>query len=236
VIRPVDKQENYIKRCIGISGDNLQIKDQIVYLNGQATALPSYSETYYYITTSGQPLDETVMKEEYDIDTNNPDEFQQTGVPNQYKLLLTRNAKDKMMKSGLIKNIFPEIDSAQDVYPYDNIHHWTRDNYGPIWIPAKGETLTLTPENYSLYERAIRVYEGNKLEIDRNKILINDKETNQYTFKMNYYWMMGDNRHGSQDSRYWGFVPEDHVVGEAWLIWMSWDKGVRWSRLFKKIK
>jgi len=236
VVRPVDKQENYIKRCIGIAGDTLQIKDQIVYINGQATALPLYSETYYYITTAGQPLDETVMKEEYDVDVNNSEELQPTGAPNQYKLLLTRNAKDKMMKSGLVKNIFPEIDSAQDVYPYDNIHTWTRDNYGPIWIPSKGATLTLTAENYSVYERAIRVYEGNKLEKKGDKMLINDVQTNQYTFKMNYYWMMGDNRHGSQDSRYWGFVPEDHVVGEAWLIWMSWDKGVRWSRLFKKIK
>jgi signal peptidase I len=237
VVRPVDKQENYIKRCIGIAGDTLQIKDQIVYLNGQATALPPYSETYYYITTSGQSLDETVMKDEYDVDINNPDEFQQTGLANQYKLLLTRNARDKMLKSGLAKNIFPEIDSAQDVYPYDNVHnYWTRDNYGPIWIPARGVTLTLTAENYSIYERAIRVYEANKLERKGDKIFINDVEANQYTFKMNYYWMMGDNRHGSQDSRYWGFVPEDHVVGEAWLIWMSWDKGVRWSRLFKKIK
>jgi signal peptidase I len=236
VVRPVDKQENYIKRCIGIAGDTLQIKDQIVYLNGHATALPAYSETYYYVTTSGQSLDETVMKDEYDVDVSNPDEFQQTGNPNQYKLLLTRGSKDKMLKSGLAKNIFPEIDSTLDVYPYDNIHNWTRDNYGPIWIPAKGASLTLTPENYSLYERAIRVYEGNKLERLGDKIILNDKETNQYTFKMNYYWMMGDNRHGSQDSRYWGFVPEDHVVGEAWLIWMSWDKGVRWSRLFKKIK
>jgi signal peptidase I len=236
VIRPVDKQENYIKRCIGVSGDSLQIRDQIVYLNGQATLLPAYSETYYYITTSGQPLDESVMKDDYDVDTGNPDEFQQTGTPNQYKLLLTRTARDKMMRSGLVKNMFPEIDSTQDVFPYDNIHNWTRDNYGPIWIPAKGITLTLTPENYSIYERAIRVYEKNNLERKGDKIYINGLESNRYTFKMNYYWMMGDNRHGSQDSRYWGFVPEDHIVGEAWLIWMSWDKGVRWSRLFKKIK
>jgi signal peptidase I len=103
-------------------------------------------------------------------------------------------------------------------------------------IPAKGATLTLTADNYSLYERAIRVYEGNKLETRGGKFFINDKETNQYTFKMDYHWMMGDNRHGSQDSRYWGFVPEDHIVGGAWLIWMSWNKGVRWNRLFNTIK
>jgi signal peptidase I len=110
------------------------------------------------------------------------------------------------------------------------------DYFGPIWIPAKGATLTLTADNYALYERAIRVYEGNTLEARGGQFFINGKATNQYTFKMNYYWMMGDNRHGSQDSRYWGFVPEDHVVGEAWLIWMSWNNGLRWKRLFKTIK
>lgn len=176
------------------------------------------------------------MKEEYNLDITNGDELQSSSVPNQYRMLLTWRAREKMLKNGLAKSIVPEIDSMKDVYPYDHIHNWTRDNYGPIWLPAKGATLTVTPENYSIYERSIRVYEGNKLEMTDGKIFINDKETNQYTYKMNYYWMMGDNRHGSQDSRYWGFVPEDHVVGEAWLIWMSWDKGVRWHRLFQKIR
>lgn len=236
VIRPVDKQENYIKRCVAIAGDTLQIKNQVLYINGKPQPFPPYSQTYYYVTTSGQPLDETVMKEEYSIDVNNSDELMQTGVPNQYRLLLTEVAKEKMLKNGLAKTIQPDIDSTRDVFPYDNVHAWSRDNFGPIWIPKKGATLTLNAENYTIYERAIRVYEGNKLELKGGRIFINDKETSQYTFKMDYYWMMGDNRHGSQDSRYWGFVSEDHVVGEAWLIWMSWDKGVRWSRLFKKIR
>ncbi len=236
VVRPVDKQENYIKRCVAIAGDTLQIKDQAVYINGKSQPFPSYSETTYIVTTGGQPLDETVMREEYNVDVNNSEELMQTGVPNQYRMLLTQVAKEKMLKNGLAKSIQPEIDSTHDVFPYDNIHLWSRDNFGPVWIPKKGATLTLTPENYPIYERAIRVYEKNKLEMNGNKIFINDKETNQYTFKMDYYWMMGDNRHGSQDSRYWGFVSEDHVVGEAWLIWMSWNKGVRWSRLFKTIR
>jgi signal peptidase I len=236
VIRPVDKQENYIKRCVAIAGDTLQIKDQVVYINGKPTAFPTYSQTAYIVTTGGQPLDETVMKEEYNVDISNPEELQQTGSPNQYNILLTEVAKEKMLHNGLAKSIVPIIDSIRDTYPYDNIHLWSRDNFGPIWIPQKGVTLKLTNENYSLYERAIRVYEGNKLEMKNGKILLNDQPADQYTFKMNYYWMMGDNRHGSQDSRFWGFVPEDHVVGEAWLIWMSWDKGVRWSRLFKKIR
>jgi signal peptidase I len=236
IVRPVDKQENYIKRCVGIAGDTLQIKNQIVYINGQATALPAYSETNYIVVTGGQQLDETVMKEEYDIDINNGEEFQQTGVPNRYAILLTAIARDKMLKSGLAKNITPYLDSSKMVYPYDPQYNWTKDNYGPFWIPKKGATLTLNAFNYPFYERAIRDYEKNKLETQNGKIFINDKESTNYTFKMDYYWMMGDNRHQSQDSRYWGFVPEDHVVGEAWMIWMSWKNGVRWSRLFKKIK
>jgi signal peptidase I len=236
IVRPVDKQENYIKRCVGIAGDTLQIKNQVVYINGMATPLPAYSETNYIIVTAGQQLDETVMKEEYDIDINNGEEFQQTGVPNRYAMLLTAVARDKMLKSGLAKNITPYLDSSKMVYPYDPQYNWTKDNYGPFWIPKKGATLSLNAFNYPFYERAIRDYEKNKLETRDGKFFINDKESTSYTFKMDYYWMMGDNRHQSQDSRYWGFVPEDHVVGEAWMIWMSWKNGVRWSRLFKKIR
>jgi signal peptidase I len=236
IVRPVDKRENYIKRCVGIAGDTLQIKNQVVYINGQPTPLPEFSETNYIIVTGGQQLDETVMKEEYDIDINNGEEFQQTGVPNRYAMLLTSAARDKMLKTGLAKNITPYLDSSNAVYPYDPQYNWTMDNYGPFWIPKKGATLTLNAFNYPFYERAIRDYENNKVEIHQGKIFINDKESASYTFKMDYYWMMGDNRHQSQDSRYWGFVPEDHVVGEAWMIWMSWKNGVRWNRLFKKIK
>jgi signal peptidase I len=236
IVRPVDKRENYIKRCVGIAGDTLQIKNQVVYVNGQATPLPEFSETNYIVVTGGQQLDETVMKDEYDVDINNGEEFQQTGVPNRYAILLTASARDKMLKSGLAKTITPYLDSSNMVYPYNAQYNWTMDNYGPFWIPKKGSTLTLDSFNYPFYERAIRDYENNKLEIQGGKIYINGQESRQYTFKMDYYWMMGDNRHQSQDSRYWGFVPEDHVVGEAWMIWMSWKNGVRWSRLFKKIK
>jgi signal peptidase I len=236
IVRPVDKQENYIKRCIGVAGDTLQIINQIVYINGNATPLPEYSETNYFVVTGGQQLDETVMKEEYDIDISNGEEFQQTGIPNRYAMLLTAFARDKMMKSGLAKSIIPYIDSSKEVYPYDPQYNWTKDNYGPIWVPKKGAKLALNALNYPFYERAIRDYEKNKLEMRGGKFFINDKESTDYIFKMDYYWMMGDNRHQSQDSRYWGFVPEDHVVGEASIIWLSWNKGVRWSRLFKKIK
>lgn len=235
IVRPVDKKENYIKRCVAIAGDSLVIKDGLVYVNGLAPFLPPASETYYYVETNGQQMDETVMLEEYSVKTDEPDEFGGTGQPNIYRMLLTNEAKDKMLKNGLAKKITPELNTMHDLYPYDTIHKWTEDNYGPIWIPKKGAVLALTNENYSLYERSIRDFEHNKLEKKAGKFFINDMETSQYTFKMDYHWMMGDNRHGSQDSRYWGFVPEDHIVGSASLIWMSFDHGIRWKRLFKKI-
>jgi signal peptidase I len=140
-----------------------------------------------------------------------------------------------MLKSGFAKSINLNMTKERPDFPIDTIHTWTKDNYGPIWVPKKGATITITPENYSVYSRIINVYEHGVSDWRNGKLFINNTETNQYTFKMNYYWMMGDNRHGSQDSRFWGFVPEDHVVGEAWLIWMSWEHGVRWSRLFHRI-
>lgn len=236
VIRPVDKKENYIKRCVGIAGDTFQIKDQVIYIDGQAQTFPPESQTNYIVDTKGEQFDESVMKEQYNIDINNTDEVRPTGTPNQYYMLLTWAAHEKMLKNGLARSITPDIDTERNVYPYSKSYTWSRDNYGPFWIPARGKTLTLTAENYPMYERAIRVYEGNTFEMKNGKFYLNGQPVTRYTFKMNYYWMMGDNRHGSQDSRYWGFVPEDHIVGEAWLIWMSWNKGIRWSRLFQKIR
>lgn len=237
IIRPVDKRENYIKRCVAVAGDTLEIRNGIIYVNGQQGLLPPKSQISYTVVTNGQPLDEDVMREEYDLDVYDLDkkEAVPTGNPNEYTMLLTNEAKDKMLKNGLAKSITPILNAPYQVYPYDTSHRWNEDNFGPIWIPKKGATLTLTPQNYTVYERPIRVYEHNKLEMRDGKFFINDQETNQYTFKMDYYWLMGDNRHSSQDSRFWGFVPEDHVVGEAWLIWMSYGKGIRWNRLFRTI-
>jgi signal peptidase I len=180
------------------------------------------------------------MKEEYDV---NMDADKGTELiprtdkgANNFIMLLTWDAKEKMIKNGFAKSIALHMEKDRTHFPYDSIHTtWAVDNYGPIWVPKKGATITLTADNYSVYDRIINVYEHNKAEWRDGKLYVNDVATNQYTFKMNYYWMMGDNRHGSQDSRFWGFVPEDHVVGEAWLIWMSWEHGVRWSRLFHRI-
>lgn len=236
IIRPVDKQENYIKRCVAIPGDSLQIIDGVLFINGQKAFMPPKMQLYYDVTTKGQPLDYDVLREEYDFDKieDGGELLPQGG--NRYIMLLTNEAKDKMIKNGLIEKIeLLKQGRETKIFPRDNKHLWSVDNFGPLWVPKKGATITLNDDNYTLYERAIEVYEHNKLERRDGKIYINDQATNQYTFKMDYFWMMGDNRHLSQDSRFWGFVPEDHIVGEAWLIWMSWDKGVRWNRMFSSI-
>ena len=236
VIRPVDKRENYIKRCMGVSGDTLEVRNSIVYINGLPALVPPKSQMQYVVTTTGQQLDEEVMKEEYDLDVQN--DVVPAGKPNTYSMLLTEDARQKLLKNKIAVSIEPILDtmSSNFIYPNDNSRKWSVDNFGPIWIPKKGSTITLTPENYPIYERPIRVYEGNKLEMRDGKVYLNGLPQNQYTFKMDYYWMMGDNRHFSQDSRFWGFVPEDHVVGSAWMIWMSWDHGVRWNRMFNIIR
>jgi signal peptidase I len=238
VVHPVDKTDNYIKRCVGVAGDVLSVKKGVVYINDKEQPLPPQSELNY-IVSAKQLFDQDILKDEYNVDYDKG-EYSLTGTtPNEYRMLLTAKAKDKMLKSGLVNSI--EIDEdygfgGGDVFPYDTLHKWSRDNFGPVWIPKKGEELKLTTENYSIYERAIRVYEGNDFFQKDNKFYLNGKEVTAYTFKMNYYWMMGDNRQGSQDSRYWGFVPEDRVVGKAWMIWFSWEGGPRWNRLFRIIK
>jgi signal peptidase I len=240
-IHPVDKKENFIKRCTALPGDTLQIRNEVVYIDGKAQPFPPYSETFYMVTTKGQPLDETAMKEEYDVDMTNGEEFMAVGggfaggAANRYRMLLTRNAYDKMLNNGLATSIEPEIDSSDYVYPYWPGLKWTQDNYGPVYVPAKGAVITLTPQTYAVYERVIRVYEGNDFYTRDGKYFLNGQEVTRYTFQLDYYWMMGDNRHQSQDSRYWGFVPEDHIVGKPELIWLSWNKGVRWGRIFKRI-
>jgi signal peptidase I len=238
VVHPVDKTDNYIKRCVGIAGDMLEVKNGVVWINGKQETTPPYAQMNYIVTTS-QPVDGDVMKEEYDLDFDKQ-EYSLTGNgPNEYRMLLTEKARLKMLQNGLAKQIIPDINyqyGGGEVFPYDTLHKWSRDNFGPVWIPKKGGTVKLNAENYAIYERAIRVYEKNDFMMRDGKFYLNDKEVTDYTFKMDYYWMMGDNRQGSQDSRYWGFVPEDRVVGKAWLIWFSWEDGPRWKRLFNIVK
>jgi signal peptidase I len=237
-VHPPDKTDNYIKRCVGVAGDWLQVKGNVVYVDGKEQPLPPHSVINYTVVTNGQTLDAELMKEQYNVDFEKG-EITQGDQPNVYKMSLSQISKEKLMKSGLVRQIIPTTDyqaGGGAVFPYDNLHTWTRDNYGPIWIPKKGVALQLNDSNFAVYERAIRVYEHNTLEKKNGKFFINGNETNSYTFKMDYYWMMGDNRQGSQDSRFWGFVPEDRIVGKAWLIWFSYENGPRWNRLFTTVK
>lgn len=235
-IHPPDKSDNYIKRCTGISGDTIMVRNNVVFFNGKMEAAPPKSLVKYTVITNGQTLDAISMKEQYDIDQEKG-EFEQTTKPYEYNIILTQQARQDFLKLGYKVIPNPNIPMASPVFPYDNFHsNWTRDNYGPIWIPKKDAVLSLTPENFAIYERAIRVYEHNDFYQKDGKFYLNGKETTSYKFKLNYYWMMGDNRQGSQDSRYWGFVPEDRIVGKAWLIWFSYDSGPRWKRLFNIVK
>jgi len=218
-IRPVSKREVYLKRCIAIPGDTLQMRDELLYINGRRQAWPPEAETSFQVVTDGRPLDERVMKTQYGLDISNAEEIRALDSAGAYDMLLTYSAREKMLKDGFARQISPDIDSSTEgVFPSDEVHHWSRDNYGPLWVPKKGASIGLTPVNYPIYERIIRTYEGNKLEMRGGKIYINGQEENRYTFKMNYYWMIGDNLHGSQDSRYWGFVPEDHLIGKASVV------------------
>jgi len=237
-VRPVDKRENFIKRCVAIPGDTLQLKDAILYINGQPAYVPPHSSTFYSVQTKGQILDEETLQKDFNVETD--PERQQFGVIGNgtYMIDLSADEAERMKKLPYVESVVKDVKTYNPaVFPNDTAHYkWSEDFYGPIWIPKKDVTITLTPENIAFYRRIIVVYEHNTLEEKDGKFIINGKETNQYTFKMNYYWMMGDNRHNSQDSRFWGYVPEDHVVGRASLIWFSWNGGPRWSRIFSAIK
>lgn len=245
VTRPVDKRENFIKRCVAIAGDTLEIRNGVVYINGKQNEIPPRSETNYLLTTKGQSIDMTMLEETYGI-RSEQGELRSIGT-NQYEIYLTAEQVPVFQKLAFVADLKPINYSydqfnygvaGADIFPNDTINcRWTIDNYGPLYIPKKGATIELTAANYKRYERVIRAYEGNSFEYQNGQFIINGTATNKYTFKMNYYWLMGDNRHNSLDSRYWGFVPEDHVVGEAWMIFFSWENGKpRWNRLFRLIK
>jgi len=244
VVHPADKTDNYIKRCIGVSGDTLQIIKGDVYINSVKQATPPKSPRNYQVEVKDNiVLDEDNLEEMgimINVSSEGGSDLNFTNTPHVYIINMTEQEKQILEKSGVTKRIDPfylDQPNMVDIFPFDTLHKWSVDNYGPIWIPKKGATVNLTADNYSIYYRAIRNYEHNDDFIMRDgKFFLGGKEITNYTFKMDYYWMMGDNRHGSQDSRFWGFVPEDRVVGKAWLIWFSWEKGPRWNRLFKFVK
>jgi signal peptidase I len=235
IYRPVDKRENYVKRCIGMPGDTLSIVNNQVYIDGVAAKNPEKMQFNYYVETDGSIITEKQFRL---MNVSKEDHARQFGPV--YHFPLTQKGKEIAERLPTIKRIVLEPDpSGGGTYPVDYHTGWSRDNYGPLWIPEKGVTIELTERNIGLYKRCIRNYENNTFEERDGKVFINGKEETAYTFKYDYYWMMGDNRHKSADSRSWGFVPEDHVVGKPILIWLSIDKDrgwfdgrIRWNRLF----
>jgi signal peptidase I len=237
--KPIDKKSNYVKRCVGIAGDTLSIKDGFVYINGAVLVLPERAKPQfsYTITTDGSSFDPTYLLKELNI----TDGVYQTAQNSFYFNALTEESASRLKNNPIVKSIVRNIAKEVEpgVFPQNN--KWNRDNYGPIYIPQKGKTVALNIENLPFYKKIIGEYEANDLKIIGNEIRINGQVAKEYTFKQNYYWMMGDNRHNSEDSRYWGFVPENHIVGKPVFIWMSWDtngKGlgkIRWERLFTTV-
>jgi signal peptidase I len=236
VVRPVDKRDNYIKRCVAIPGDTLQIINKRVFISGTPQKeYPGIQHSYYISLKDGQNISNKVFErmEIYD--------FQRSA--NIIGAFLTRDELEKIRAFKSVEQIVGNdyFDSySRDYFPNDTAYRWTINNFGPLYIPKKGSTIRIDTRNLSLYERIISYYEQNDLQVRDGQIYINGNP-DSYTFKMNYYWMMGDNRHNSADSRYWGFVPEDHIVGKPRFIWLSLDRNkrfinkVRWERMFKGV-
>ncbi|WP_153799817.1 signal peptidase I [Foetidibacter luteolus] len=244
IVHPIDKTDNYIKRCVAIPGDNLFIKDGKLYINNQPAFVAPNAQTDYVVTIKA-PFDPDFLEKELSMNftdgyVDDADDYRTVSQQNIVLINCTASAAEKLKKQPNVVSVVANTDPvaySNDIFPFDPVNYvWNRDNFGPLHIPKKGEVVTLNQANISIYRRIIDTYEGNKLEEKNGQFVINGQVTNTYMFKYNYYWMMGDNRHGSQDSRFWGFVPETHIVGKASLIWFSWNKGPRWNRLFKSIK
>ena len=242
IARPVDKRENYVKRCIGTPGDKLQIIDRQVYINGEKVVNP---DRIQYACLISNPTGLQLSKKERKNLNINEEDMQPVDV-NRYVAMLNSEQQNLIKKKGFDVQILEEEEGAYspDIFPHDSNYKWNKDFFGPLTIPQKGATVQISPDNIALYEKIIHNYEGHDLQVKDGKVLIDGQVVTSYTFAMDYYFMMGDNRHNSADSRFWGFVPEDHIVGKASIVWLSLDKfktwsdkgKVRWKRMFKKIR
>lgn len=237
IVRPMDKKDHYVKRCVAIAGDTLTVREGLVWVNGiQQETYPGLQLTYR-VVTDGEKFSQRVVDQ---LGLNAKELFYDARMPGYPWMALTADKLEKVKALSHVVEVTPNLETGADpeVFPF-NGNGWSRDEFGPLWIPCKGATVELTAENLPLYERIIRDYEHNTLEVSDGAVTINGEQTKEYTFKQDYYFMMGDNRHNSLDSRYWGFVPEDHIVGTPAIIWLSTDgnkkfpQNIRWKRFLK---
>ncbi|MDR0712662.1 MAG: S26 family signal peptidase [Bacteroidales bacterium] len=237
VVRPVDKCDNYIKRCIAIPGDTLKITNSNVFVNGKPQAPHEFIQHRYTVQTDGTPINNKTLERlniyKSDVRSNG----------NQYSIPLIEANLEAVKKLGNVisveKQLRPEGLYDSEIFPHHPRYSWNVDNLGPLWIPKKGSTVKIDTSNIVLYTRIITAYEHNTLDVKNGDIFINGAKADSYTFAMDYYWMMGDNRHDSSDSRFWGFVPEDHIVGAPRIVWLSLNKektfpfNIRFNRMFR---
>lgn len=241
--KPIDKKSNYVKRCVGIPGDSLSIKDGLVYINGKELILPERAKpqfTYNVVLDGKTPIDFEYLFKDMDIIDGGYFLNDQTKDTLCMRALTAAGAARLKNVPG-IKAVDRVVYKTADLGIFPHTKPWSQDEFGPIYIPQKGKTVALNSESLPFYKTIITDYEKKDLKVNGNEILINGKAATTYTFDQNYYWMMGDNRHNSEDSRYWGYVPENHIVGKPTFIWMSWDtngKGlnkIRWERVFTTV-
>ena len=233
IVRPTDKKDHYVKRCVALPGDTLEVRDGLVWVNGEQQEVYPGIQLSYAVKTNGQKINSKTVEE---LGLNPSELYFNPAMPGYPAMLLTAEALAKVKALPNVVEVRDNLDRdpsacSLEIFPYTVDSGWTRDYYGPLWIPSRGATVKLTEENLPLYERIISVYEKS----DLSKAIADG----EYTFKQGYYFMMGDNRHNSLDSRYWGFVPEDHIVGKPVVIWLSTDKNqkfpknIRWDRFLK---
>lgn len=251
IVHPADKTDNYIKRCVAVAGDTLQVKDGVLFINNVRQPVPEFSQRTYNVIADKKGFDFDVLEKEKGINIRTDEKYKDyrdsinasLAVAGMARIIMTESDAQKFAKLPNVTIVAPVIEPYRDLnaqfqyFPFDSANYkFSVDNYGPLYVPKKGMTVELNAKTIALYRRLISSYEGHSLVENGNQIIVDGKPVTNYTFKYNYYWMMGDNRHNSQDSRFWGFVPETHVVGKASMIWFSWDGGPRWKRLFNFIK